>query len=475
MTSRLHLGDDLLFGKTIASAGLLKQILNVSLDGVLVLDSSFKILFWSEVLEKLTGLSTSEAIGNHFFDGFPFLRHREEEKLLHSALFGEPTYSRAHHFVNSIASRSTYLDFNYFPLYGEDKSDALGIIGIVRDKGLEDNTSVMIKMSGCDSLWTYFNQAWLKFRGRSYDEEVGIGWNEGIHPADIQRYRQTSIENFNNRSSFSIEYRVKRTDGVYRWLQDKVEPRYSSTGSFEGFVATSFDVTDYIDSQNKLADAVRIREDFMSFASHELKSPLTSLNLQMNLLQDRDDLDSGIEILKVGERQLSKINELVENLLDFSRFSTGHLSFDIKKFDLSEMLEQICERFNLTSVAAGCMLQKQIEPGIFISGDPCRIDQVVTNLLSNAAKYGAGKPVSITLSKLNLEAEIKVSDQGIGIAKEFQDKLFDKFVRCAPEKFGGLGLGLYITKKIVDGHQGVIGVHSEPEKGSEFFVRLPIA
>lgn len=231
-------------------------------------------------------------------------------------------------------------------------------------------------------------------------------------------------------------------------------------------------------------EAISLREDFMAIASHELKTPLSPLRTQLQLLTRL--IKTGMiatvpraqELLKLiatSERQLLRLNRLVDDLLEVSRLSGGQLTLNIERVDFGKLLNEVIARFGSELSAANCKIKLSAEPDIFGMWDHLRIEQVVTNLMTNAIKYGSGKPIEIRVEALGNHFKMALRDFGIGIAKEDQERVFDRFERAVSYKrFSGLGLGLYITRQIVNAHGGSIRVESAPGEGSTFIVELPL-
>ena len=230
-------------------------------------------------------------------------------------------------------------------------------------------------------------------------------------------------------------------------------------------------------------DAVRIREDFMAVASHELKTPLTPLKMQLNLL--RRILDSGglenkprarelLRLIGSTDQQIKKLVWLIDDMLEASRISAGRLTLKEGSVDLAEVVQEVCDRFAYELGASKCELRLNLEPGVVGRWDPLRIEQIVTNLLTNAMKYGSGNPIEITVSSHENTGILSVRDFGIGISEIDQGRIFQRFERAVTlKRYGGLGLGLFITRQIVEAHHGTIHVKSEVGRGSTFTVELP--
>jgi PAS domain S-box-containing protein len=229
--------------------------------------------------------------------------------------------------------------------------------------------------------------------------------------------------------------------------------------------------------------AIRARDEFLSIASHELKTPLTPLKIQIQGLMRtlRSSTLSSIEpkkiekMLEVSDRQLARLSKLIDDLLDISRISIGRLNLNLEEFDIVEQVKEVVDRFSDQMLMVKCDVQLNISPSITVIWDRFRIEQVLINLLTNAMKYGPGKPIMISVTEENGRVRMSFQDHGIGIAKQDQHRIFGCFERAVSgNHFGGLGLGLYIVNQILEAHDGKIQVQSEVGQGSIFTVDLPV-
>ncbi|WP_257451963.1 ATP-binding protein [Archangium lipolyticum] len=231
-----------------------------------------------------------------------------------------------------------------------------------------------------------------------------------------------------------------------------------------------------------LQQALQIRDDFLSVASHELKTPLTSLQLQLQLLwRSLPALDANgnphpaRKRVEASLRPAERLHQLVNNLLDVSRIRAGRLALERETVDLASLLQDVVSRAEADAAGAGCSLVLHPSPPIIGRWDRLRLEQVVTNLLSNAIKYGAHHPVEMAVVQEGSSARLTVRDHGIGIAPDSQARIFQRFERAVSERhFGGFGLGLWICKQIVDSLGGDIRVESLPGQGATFTVSLPL-
>jgi PAS domain S-box-containing protein len=230
--------------------------------------------------------------------------------------------------------------------------------------------------------------------------------------------------------------------------------------------------------------AVRARDEFLSVASHELKTPLTPLQLKLAALE-RDLRRRGITSeqdaqflrhLEMTQRQVRKMAALVGELLDVSRLAQGRLSLDLAETDLGEVLREVVAQFTPEAARVGSELRVEADAQLLGRWDRLRLEQVVGNLLSNAIRYGPGRPIHTRVERQGNQALLTVRDEGIGIAPEAQERIFGRFERAVSERhYGGLGLGLYITRRIVEALGGTIRVRSQQGEGATFTVELPVA
>lgn len=222
-------------------------------------------------------------------------------------------------------------------------------------------------------------------------------------------------------------------------------------------------------------EALRARDEFLSIASHEIRGPITSLHLAVQMLRGGQvPPEAHATILELIEREGRRLSRLVDELLDVGRIRAGTLRFDFEDVDLGEVVRNVTSRLSLEFGRAGSALTLEIENRVGGMWDRLRLDQIVTNLLSNALKFGLGKPIHVSVSARNELAVLVVSDEGMGMAADLQARIFRPFERGVPVRhYGGLGLGLYIVKTLVDGFGGHIGVESTLGAGSKFTVELP--
>ncbi|AOZ14690.1 hybrid sensor histidine kinase/response regulator [Pseudomonas lundensis] len=237
-------------------------------------------------------------------------------------------------------------------------------------------------------------------------------------------------------------------------------------------------------TQGELEHAVRMRDDFMSIVSHEVRTPLNGLILEtqlrkMHLARDNAaafTLDKMQAMVERDERQIQSLIRLIEDMLDVSRIRTGKLSIRPGQFDLSRLVSTLVDTFAPQISAAQSSVNLNAESPVVGLWDEFRIEQVVSNLLTNALRYGAKSPIDVSVYVEGENAIVEVRDQGIGISEENQQRIFQQFERVsAKHAVAGLGLGLFISEQIVAAHGGKITVQSALGEGAVFRVSLPLA
>ena len=229
--------------------------------------------------------------------------------------------------------------------------------------------------------------------------------------------------------------------------------------------------------------AVQQRDEFLSIASHELKTPITSMKIQVQsrkrMIKKGDasafSPEKVVSLLESSETQMNRLTHLIDNMLDISKLVNGKLSLIFEPVDMSQLVTDVFENLSDEFRLANCEVNLQLKEGVMVVCDRYRIEQVLTNLFSNALKYGRGRPVSFILESDDEKLLFSVKDQGVGIANENLERIFDRFERAVSGTvIGGLGLGLYITRQILEMHNGQIYVESIVGKGSTFAIELPL-
>ncbi|HEX8823903.1 MAG TPA: PAS domain-containing sensor histidine kinase [Archangium sp.] len=347
---------------------------------------------------------------------------------------------------------------------------------------LVEHSPTMVWRSGLDTLCNYFNPTWLRFTGRPLEQEVGEGWVEGVHPDDMRRCVDTYLSHFERRESFEMEYRLRRHDGVHRYLFDRGVPYTDEQGRFAGFIGSCVDV-------HERREADRAKATFLALAAHELRTPLTSVTMYLEALRRqlaRGDASSGGTALDRMSAQLDRVTLLVRDLEDTGRMNADMpLVLSKEELDLAELVQVVVahHRDAETHRARGPRshaFELSIAPGSYrLLADRQRLEQVVNNLLGNAVKFSPrGGPIRIALAPEGSDFTLSISDRGIGIPAADLPSLTRRYFRASnvsAENFPGLGLGLSLVQELLAVHGGRLHFQSELDQGTTVTFVLPLA
>jgi PAS domain S-box-containing protein len=334
-----------------------------------------------------------------------------------------------------------------------------------------------------DPIW--FNQRWLQTTGRILAQELPIPWAHRMHPDDIEGLRAVFYRALERRESFQVEYRVPLPEGGVMWLADHGSPRLSSAGEFEGYTVYGWDITDrkaaqmaVLAAKEDAERANRTKSDFLSRMSHELRTPLNAVLGFAQLLEadNSDPLTAGqrvrVQDLQRGGRHLLG---LINDVLDIARIEAGTLHLELVPVELNAVAQECISLVSAVASKGQITLQVPPLPLCWVLADPMRLRQVLLNLLSNAIKYNAaGGQVKLSWLHQGDRTRISVQDTGPGLSPAQQAKLFRAFERLQVEGSGveGTGIGLALSKWLVELMRGHIGVVSAPGQGSEFWLTL---
>jgi PAS domain S-box-containing protein len=376
-------------------------------------------------------------------------------------------------------------------------------------RSMANTAPVLLWVAGTDGLVTFVNEPWLRFTGRTLEQELGNGWAEGIHPDDAQRYMETYLTAFRARQRFTMEYRLRRADGEYRWLLNSGVPRVGSDGGFAGYIGSAIDVTEreqliqereQAQARELAAHAVAEQLDtFFATAAHDIRSPVTALigNVQMarvraerlvTNLQSHDgqlaDLATPVlETLHRADKSGDRLLRLVPLLFDLARARTGTLTLTLARTDLVAVVrEQVAAQH--TAVPGRAIQLDLPDQQVLVMADADRLGQVLTNYLTNALKYSADdQPVEVRLEATDGLAVVSVQDYGPGLPPDEQSRVWGPYHRAPDVMVRGsagassesLGLGLHICKQLIELHPGgAVGITSAVGAGSTFWFRLPV-
>jgi two-component system phosphate regulon sensor histidine kinase PhoR len=322
-----------------------------------------------------------------------------------------------------------------------------------------------------EGRFNFFNERWYDYTGLSFDATFEEAWKNVIHPEDLAATRVKFLKSLKLGTVFEMENRYLRHDGIYRWHLNRGIPLRDEAGEILFWVGTATD----IDDQRK---ALEKQDEFIGIASHELKTPLTSLKAYVQLMNKfkKEQVPEQVRtFIEKASTSINKLQILVNDLLDVSKIQAGKLFFSQTRLEINALVANWVENARYMYPAN----ELSFKPGTecFINGNAERLEQVVMNLINNAQKYSPqNKCINLAVEVLNQEVKISVTDFGIGLSSEQQQRIFERFYRVDDRNLnvGGLGMGLYISMEIIKNHNGSMGVESAPGKGSTFFILIPI-
>ena len=466
-------------------------------DGVIATDRKGKITFLNGVAQELTGWSQESAAGADLAEVF-VITNEKTGVIVENPAFLALREGRVVGFANHTkltakGGKAVPIEDSAAPIRDE-YGEVTGAVLVFRDaterqqaelameqsvkqfRVMADHAPVLVWIAGPDRRATWFNQPWLEFAGRSLEEELQHDPADSEHPGDHERCTRMYSEAFEARNTFTIEYRLRRRDGEYRWMLNKGAPLYGLRNEFTGFIGSCTDITDQKAVEQEL---VRANEDLSQFAfaaSHDLQEPLRMVTSYSQLLVGghregiTEEADMCVGFITEGTRRMS---ELLADLLAY----TGVGEQDPRPnewVDLDTTFALAAANLRIAIEESGAIVCSGPLPTV--NGHQCHFTQLLQNLIGNAIKYRAKQPVTVGVSAKQQGAEwqVTVEDNGIGIDPQYQQKIFGVFKRLHGKEISGTGIGLAICQRVVERYGGRIWVESKLGQGSKFHFTLPV-
>ena len=338
-------------------------------------------------------------------------------------------------------------------------------------------------ISDGDGTRSWYNDRWLEYTGLSFERLRGHGWHEVPHPEFLPRVRDGQLACFREGEIWEDTVPLRGKDGAYRWFLSRAVPVRDVNGNIVQWFGTNTDITELEaardrerETRRELERAKQWRDDVIAIVSHDLRNPLQTISLGAALLSSpylpADQHKRQLEILR---RTTKHMEALISDLLDVSRIDAGRLVVEHATVDVRRLLEEACEQFETVAAERQRSLMCEVSPELpAVSGDRARLMQLLSNLVGNAFKFTApnGRVILRAVSVADW-VELSVSDNGIGIAPEKLPHLFDRFWQADRASGRGVGLGLTISKGIVEAHGGRIWAESTPGSGTTVSFTLP--
>jgi two-component system sensor histidine kinase VicK len=437
--------------------------------------------FWGKT-DAVIGKTLAAALPE--LEGQPFL-----QILDHVYITGKPYYNYeiSAMLENDGVLKEYYLDLLYQPIqYEPGKTDSILVVATdlteqvnarhaieesaAQFRQLADSIIQMVWITDAAGNEEYYNKRWYDFTGSNWEITKSRGWNAFIHPDDKKNAWEQWNKSLKYGVSYEIEYRLKSGNGEYVWVLGRAEPFYDAEGKITKWFGTCTDI-----NEQKLL--MQQKDDFMSIASHELKTPITTLTASLQLLDRMKDNPSPKMLpTLVGQanKSLNKVNLLIKDLLNVTQFKSGQLHLAKSWLNMASLINDCCSNVR---TGGSYNLKTEGDLNLKVYADALRIEQVIVNFVNNAIKYSPNsKDILITIEKVNDMAKVSVIDRGQGIAADKIPHIFDRYYRVdsSGSQYSGLGLGLYICAEIIKKHNGAIGAESALGKGSTFWFTLPL-
>jgi PAS domain S-box-containing protein len=469
---------------------------------IFMLDPQGRIASWNIGAEIINGYRAEEIIGKHFSTFYP-----PEEiaagKCEYELAYAERNGAYEERGIRVRKTGQQYLAHVLITAVRGPDGKLVGFAKVTRDltsevaanearrrdeerfrllvESVKEYAIFMLDPNGRVATW---NAGAERIKGYRAAEIIGKHFSTFIPEEDIKAGKpEHELEVAARNGRFEDEGWRIRKDGSRFWANVTITALRDANGSLIGFAKVTRDLTERREHEEKrlrlahAQEALRLRDEFLSIASHELRTPLTVLRLQLEALAPRiAELDDNLAgKIDRARRAGQRIDELVESLLDVSRIASGKFELAFAEIDLAHVARDVIDRMRELADKAQCSFVTTIDSTLVGCWDLSRVDQVLTNLISNAIRYAAGQPIEVTVKREGDEAVMRVRDHGPGLPPGSEERIFERFERAAsPRHYGGLGLGLYVVHQIARGHGGSVTASNADGGGACFEVRLPI-
>ncbi|HEV7577312.1 MAG TPA: response regulator [Caldimonas sp.] len=347
---------------------------------------------------------------------------------------------------------------------------------------------VLIWSAGLDRSNDWFSPSWSAYTGRSADDLRGDGWTRSVHPEDLDRCLGIRAASFQARAPFSMDLRLRRHDGAFRWMLDNGVPRFGADSVAIGYVGSCVDIHERKELEESLAErtqqlrlAERRQGQFLAMLSHELRNPLAPIANAASVLRTLESTNPIlVRLREILERQVGRLGHLIEELIDVTRAAQGQISLVREPVSVESVVQAAVAASHDKLTGSGHRLEVDVpDERLFVRGDRGRLAQALSHLIINAAKFTfEPSAVSIGVRRAAKTVQISVIDRGEGIDPKFLPHAFELFAQqdqTLARTLGGLGVGLTLARRIAQLHGGDVEGFSEgPGRGSEFVLWLPL-
>lgn len=488
---------------------LYKLLVEQNPDGVIAFDRDYRYTIWNPVMERLSGCPRDQVLGKNAFEMFPFLREIGEDRCFEAVLRGEVAISRNQRYRIQQTGRTGFFDGHYMPT--RDESGAVtGGLGLIRNVTSRQEAEALAKESRelFESFMAFIpGVAFVKdaegqhvFANRLFEQTHGLPpggaigkFDKDIFPAETaERFRRHDVEVLTKGLPLrSIDEQGARNEPEHwMWVKFPITDArgrqlvagvaFNITEQYQAEQALRASEERYRQLSGELEEVNRRKDEFLATLGHELRNPLAPLLTAAELLRMQPAPDVMTEqAVDVIRRQAEQMRRLIDDLLDVARITRGIVSLKLQTIDLRDALQEVLRNVQSWLDSREHQLVLSVPAGpVYVHADRVRLEQIFSNLLSNAAKFTPKRGrIEVTLERAGDSAIIRVKDTGKGIPRDMLSRVFDLFTQVNPSidrAEGGLGLGLTLVKRLTEMHGGTVEVSSAGAgQGSEFRVRLP--
>lgn len=496
----------------------LNTVLNSIGEAVIAVDSEDKVKFINPVAEKLTGQAASIAAGKPLDEVYKVINEISDENLILCCLAENDNIS----LENLLNSKMLISGNQTIPIeetYSEIKDSRNQVTGkvitfrdISRRRAFEsaiiasrnyylslfEEFPALIWRSRPDGKFNYFNRTWLEFSGRNIEDEIEYGWLKFVHENDRADFRELFESSIKKKERFECELRILNRENEYRWIMCFGSPFIDLSGNYSGYIGACYDITPRKIMEEQLEQArikaeasSRAKSTFLSNMSHEIRTPMNGIIGITEVLIDTNLNAEQKNYLSMLRKSAFSLLNLLNSILDYSKYEAGKLKLDNSNFDLKLLLDEVVRIFipetNIKGVELSCKIDNRIPSTL--AGDAQRLKQILVNLMSNAVKFTEKGTISIEVSRsYDLEDEdyksagadyiplhFVIRDTGIGIEESKHEMVFESFTQAdssSTKKYGGTGLGLSIAKQLVEMMKGRIWFESSVGEGTTFYIEF---
>ncbi|MEO9003647.1 MAG: PAS domain S-box protein, partial [Ginsengibacter sp.] len=472
---------------------LRKLILNAPVAIGILNGPDYVVEIMNELALKLMGKTRSQMLNKPVLDTITELDPTSAKLLLDNVYNNGKSFSASEFPVtlNRYGKlERVYINFQYHPLMNsQEKVYGIMVVGIditeqvvarhkveqseARFRVLANSMPQFVWSANNKGNTNYFNEAFFNYSGFTTEQIKNGGWLEVVHPDEREENMKKWVECVKTGGDFIFEQRFRRHDGIYRWQLSRAVPLRNEHGNIQQWIGTSTDIQEIKELEEQ-------KDFFISVASHELKTPVTSIKGYVQILQSMYENSEDTFLVKSltrVNRQIEKLTSLISDLLDVSKIKTGSLTFNKEYFKMNSLIKELVEEMQMIHPDHTIIFENDAELSVY--ADKERIGQVLINLITNAIKYSPQRGSILIKSKTDgNNLMVSVKDEGIGIDKDYQQKIFERFYRVegkSEKTFPGFGIGLFIASEIINRHGGNIGVTSNRGKGSRFYFSLPLS